>query len=85
MGGFHLWNDDRAPAPFAQARGEPGRPLRLDRARLGGRQVLVGRVGVAGIQPGLRFLAVLDVEDLDGVVVQGLAFPLGPAILELSP
>src|SRR5437870_1009992 len=37
---------------------------------------VVRRVGVAGMQPLLGDLAVLDVEDLDGVVVEGLAFAL---------
>src|SRR4051812_27344502 len=40
------------------------------------RPELVGRVGVARMQPRLLQLPVLDMEDLDGVVVESLALPL---------
>src|SRR5882724_7822326 len=56
----------RAEAPAWRLRPVPARPE------------VIGGVQVSGMRPDLGCLAVLQVEDLDGVVLEVLARPLGP-------
>src|SRR6266542_195732 len=68
----------RALKPPAQSRKAPTRLRRVRNSFGGSAPEVVRRVGVAGMKPLLGDVAVLDVEDLDGVVVEGLALPLAP-------